>query len=120
MATPIDPQTLAVTISSIAAILISILTERIPIVRKWWRETLDEKYPPEQADTIRLGVQVALTVLATFVVYYAMEFGYLPGGTPPDQTFVPAAIRALVAVFVNQGAYSLDRKFGRGRNVIKG
>ena len=109
----IDPQSLSMTISTVAALLISILTERIPLIRKWWRDDLSAKYPPETADTIRLAIQVGLTVLATFIVYYAMELGYMPGGRPPDDIFVPAAVTALISVFVNQGTYHLDKKYWR-------
>ncbi len=109
-----DQQYITTLIASIAALLISVLTERIPLVRKWWREDLDAMYTPEEADTIRLSVQVGLTVLAAFIAYYAMALGYVPGGVPTDHVFIPAVISAIIAVFVNQGTFHLDKRYWRG------
>jgi hypothetical protein len=103
-------------ITAIAAVLISILTERIPLVRVWWRDGLDANYTPEAADTIRLGVQAGLTLLAALLAYYAADLGYLPGPAPSDNIFIPALLSALMGVFVNQGAYHLDKKYWRGRD----
>jgi len=100
-------------ITAIAAVLISVLTERIPLVRRWWREGLDARHDAETADTIRLGLQVIMTVLAAMLAYYAADMGYLPGPAPGDDVFIPALLAALMGVFMNQGAYHLDKKFWR-------
>jgi len=98
-------------ITVFSGVLISVFTERIPIVKKWWREDLDKKYPPEQAKTIRLAIQVGLVVLSAMLAYYALFLGYIPGEPPADDVFIPALVKViLVGVLANQGAYHLNKK----------
>jgi len=104
----------AMLITQFAAVMISILTERIPLFRLWWRDGLAANFTPEAADTIRMGIQAGLVALAAVLAYYALDMGYLPGGPAPgNDIFVPALVSTLIALFVNQGAFHLDKKFWR-------
>ena len=106
-----DVSSFAGVIAVFAAALLSVLTEWVPIGKKWWREDLDKNYPPEEADTIRLAVQVALVVLATALAYGAAYWGYIPGGVPGHGVVVPAMITVVMGVLANQGAFLLQTKW---------
>jgi len=101
-------------ITMVAGVLISIVFEQIPLLRKWWREDLEANYSQEAADTIRLAVQVVLVLVAAVGSFYAAEAGYLPGPAPEDKVFVPAVITVLLSLLANQGTFHVNRRYWGG------
>ena len=109
-----DYQNITLLIITTAAAALSLLTERVPIFRLWWREKLDELYSPEEADTIRLGFQVVLTVTIAMAIYFARAYGLAGGGAIESRTFLYALGSAVIAVLANQGVFHVQRRYFGG------